>query len=147
MLLWPEKSSASFYWPLAAAAAPPIMPATSRRLAACSSRGLLAVTLALLSGGFQLAVAFRVDLCLSAREHVVRRHVADRAVQSDVVVALHIRLHQALRIFQRERCSGPDTLAFQRLVPTLEFSVRLGTIGRGSDVRHAKDANELFESR
>src|SRR5580704_17208772 len=32
MLLWPEKSSASFYWPLAAAAAPPIMLATSRQL-------------------------------------------------------------------------------------------------------------------
>src|SRR5580704_17410110 len=31
MLLWPEKSSASFYWPLAAAA-PPLMLATSRRL-------------------------------------------------------------------------------------------------------------------
>src|ERR1041385_2932319 len=34
MLLWPEKSSASFYWPLAAATAPPIMfsdiPAASR---------------------------------------------------------------------------------------------------------------------
>jgi hypothetical protein len=25
MLLWPEKSSASFYWPLAAAVAPPSM--------------------------------------------------------------------------------------------------------------------------
>ena len=33
MLLWPEKSS-SFYWPLAAAAAPSIMLATSRQLAA-----------------------------------------------------------------------------------------------------------------
>src|SRR5271156_4417556 len=77
MLLWPEKSSASFYWPLAAAAAPPIMPATSRRLAACSSRGLLAVTLALLSGAFQLAVAFRVDFLLTPRQHVLRRDVAD----------------------------------------------------------------------
>ena len=34
MLLWAEKSSASFCWPLAAAAAPPIMLATSRQLAA-----------------------------------------------------------------------------------------------------------------
>src|SRR5579863_39895 len=34
MLLWPEKSSASLYWPLAAAAAPPIMLATSGQLAA-----------------------------------------------------------------------------------------------------------------
>ena len=46
---------------------------TSRRLVACSSRGLLAATLALLSGGFQLAVAFCVDLLLTPREHVLRR--------------------------------------------------------------------------
>lgn len=52
------------------------MPATSRRLAACSSRGLLAVTLALLSGGFQLAVAFRVDFLLTPRQQVVKQ--ADR---------------------------------------------------------------------
>jgi hypothetical protein len=31
---------------------------------------LLAVTLALLSGGFQLAVAFRVDLLLTPRQYV-----------------------------------------------------------------------------
>src|SRR6202034_3734067 len=103
MLLWPEKASASFYWPLAAAAAPPIMPATSRRLAACSSRGLLAVTLALLSGGFQLAVAFRVDLRLTPRQHVLRRDVAGGTVQADVVVMLHVVLHQTPRIFQRRR--------------------------------------------
>jgi hypothetical protein len=84
------------------------MPATSRRLAACSSRGLLAVTLALLSGGFQLAVAFRVDFLLTPRQHILRRDVADGTVQADVVVMLDVSLHQAQRIVQRERCSGPD---------------------------------------
>src|ERR1700679_1741091 len=102
MLLWPEKSSASFYWPLAAAAAPPIMPATSRRLAACSSRGLLAMTLALLSGGFQLAVAFRVDFLLTPRQHILRRDVADGTVQADVVVMLDVSL-----------AGGPDPAALQ----------------------------------
>ena|ERR1039458_114986 len=38
---------------------------TSPRLVSCSSRGLLAAALALLSGGFQLAVAFCVDLLLT----------------------------------------------------------------------------------
>jgi len=61
------------------------MLATSRRLAACSSRGLLAVTLALLCGGFQLAVAFRVDFLLTPRQHILRRDVADGTVQADVV--------------------------------------------------------------
>ena len=80
------------------------MPATSRRLAACSSRCLLAVTLALLSGGFQFAVAFRVDFLLTPRQHILRRDVADGTVQADVVVMLDVSLHQAQRIVQRERC-------------------------------------------
>src|ERR1700752_4885680 len=101
MLLWPEKSSASFYWPLAAAAAPPIMLATSRRLAACSSRGLLAVTLALLSGGFQLAVAFRVDFLLTPRQHILRRDVADgSSTQMYMTVMESFRNSSRARFFQ-----------------------------------------------
>src|SRR6202167_616446 len=98
MLLWPEKSYASFYWALALAAAPPMIRGTSRGVAACSSRGLLAVTLALLSGGFQLAVAFGVDFLLTPRQHILRRDVADGTVQADVVVMLDVSLHQAQRI-------------------------------------------------
>ena len=90
---------------------------TSRHLVACSSRGLLAVTLALLPGGFQLAVPFRVDLLLPPRQHVLRRDVARGAVQADVVVILHVTLDQTPRIFQRQRRPRSDALAFQRLVP------------------------------
>ena len=49
-----------------------------------SSRSLLAVTL--LSGGFQLAVALSANLDLSACEHIVWRHIADGAVQPDLVM-------------------------------------------------------------
>jgi hypothetical protein len=66
-----------------------------------SSRGLLAVTLALLSGGFQLAVAFRVDFLLTPGQHVLRRDVARGTVQADVVVMLHVALDQTPRLFQR----------------------------------------------
>ena len=48
-----------------------------------SSRSLLAATLTLLSGGFQLAVAFRVDVLLTPRQHVLRRDVAGGTVQAD----------------------------------------------------------------
>src|SRR5215469_242429 len=51
-----------------------------------SSRSLLAATLTLLSGGFQLAVALTVNLDLSACEHILWRHIADGAVQPDVVI-------------------------------------------------------------
>src|ERR1700737_363934 len=46
-----------------------------------SSRGLLAATVTLLSGGFELAVALSVNLDLSACKHILRCHVADRTVQ------------------------------------------------------------------
>ena len=88
-----------------------------------SSRGLLAVTLALLSGGFQLAVALRVDLLLTPRQHVLRRDVAGGTVQALVVVTLYVALDQTPRIFQRQRRSRPNALAFQRLVPPLDLAV------------------------
>src|ERR1700751_5262873 len=55
MLLWPEKSSASFYWALAAAAAPPIMLATSRQLAASFFTQL--------AGGDSYVAVWRLPVC------------------------------------------------------------------------------------
>src|SRR5215469_16396213 len=46
---------------------------------------------------------------------------------------------------ERQRCSQPNALAFQRLVPALNLAVRLRIVRGGSDVRHARDANELLE--
>src|SRR5450759_3865363 len=74
---------------------------------------------------FQLAIASRVNLGLSSSQHILRRHIADRAVQANGVVAIHVALNQAACIFQRERGQRPDTLLFERLVPALDFSVRL----------------------
>ena len=65
-------------------------------------RPIEAATLALLSGGFQLAVAFGVDLLLTPRQHVLRRDVAGGTVQADVVVMLHVALDQTLCIFRLE---------------------------------------------
>jgi len=61
------------------------------------------VTLALLSGGIQLAVAVGIDLLLTPRQHILRRDVAGGTVQADVVVMLHITLYQAPCNFQRQR--------------------------------------------
>src|SRR5579863_2191489 len=101
--------------------------------------------MALLSGGFQLAVAFRVDLMLTPRQHVLRRDVASSTVQADVVVTLHVALDQTPRIFQRQRRSRTNALALQRLVPAFDLAVRLWIVRGGSDVRHARDADELLE--
>jgi hypothetical protein len=39
----------------------------------------------------------------------------------------------------------PNALSFERFVPAFDLSVRLGIVRRGSDVRHARDPDELLE--
>jgi hypothetical protein len=46
-------------------------------------------------------------------EHVLRRDVADGAVQTHVVVTLHVALNQTPSIFQRQWCARADALPFQ----------------------------------
>ena len=71
--------------------------------------------------------------------------VADGTVQADLVVMLDVPLHQTLCIFQRQRRSRPDALSFERFAPPFDLAVRLRVERRGSDVRHARDPNELLE--
>src|ERR1019366_2835441 len=97
--------------------------------------------LALFSGLLQLPISLGMDLSLTPGKHILRRDVADGAVQADVVVMLHVALHQSSRVFQRQRRSRPDALAFERFVPAFDFPVRLGIVWRGSDVRHAVPAS------
>ena len=56
-----------------------------------------------------------------------------------------VALHQTPCIVQRQWRSRPNALSLERFVPTFDFSVRLGIVGRGSHVRHARDPNELLE--
>ena len=56
-----------------------------------------------------------MDLSLSSGEHIVRRHVADGAVQAHGVVVIHVGLNQAPRIFPGQRCQRPNALAFSDL--------------------------------
>src|ERR1019366_4504478 len=78
----------------------------------------------------QLPIALGLNLLLLPAEHVPRRDVADRAVQTDVVVMLYVTLNQTPRIFQRQRRARPDALPFECFVPTLDFAVRLRIIRR-----------------
>src|ERR1051326_6370960 len=109
-----------------------------------SSSSLLATKLPLFPGRLQLPVALRVDLLLPPCQHVLRCDIARRAVQADVVM-FNIAFDQTPRIFQRQGRSRPDALSLERFVPAFDLSVRLRIVGRGSDVRHARDPNELLE--
>jgi hypothetical protein len=97
-----------------------------------SSRRLLPIDLTLFSCLLQLSISLIMDLLLTADEHVLRRDIANGTVQADTVVMLHVALHQPPRILQRQRRSRPDALSFERFVPTFDFSVRLGIVGRSS---------------
>src|ERR1035441_7244814 len=82
---------------------------------------------------------------LTPSQHVLWRDVADGAVQANVVVILHVTLHQTPRILERQRRSRPDALPFERFVPPLDLAVRLRVKRRSPDVRHARDPDELLE--
>ena len=110
-----------------------------------TSSGLLATNLPLLPRLLQLPVALCMDLLLTAGEHVLRRDVANGTIPADVVVMLDIALHQTPRSVQRQWRSRPDALSFERFVPTFDFSVRLGIVGRSSDVGHTRNPNEFLE--
>jgi hypothetical protein len=113
-------------------------------LVACSSRVWLAAILVLLSGGFQLGVAFRVILLLTPRQ-------PSSGVISPVALFRRTlfygprRPDQPPRTLQRQQRSRPNALAFQRLVLALDLAVRLWMVRGGSDLRHARDVNEFLE--
>ena len=46
---------------------------------------------------------------------------APNALQTNIVVMLDVTLHKTPCIFQRQRCSRPDALAFERFVPPFDF--------------------------
>ena len=75
------------------------------------SRSLLPTNLPLFSRHLQLHIPLGVDLLLTPGEHVLRRDIANRAVQAGVVVIIDVALHQTPRIVQRQRRSRPDALS------------------------------------
>ncbi len=62
------------------------------------SRGLLAAILPLSPRRLQLPIALGLNLLLVSGEHVLRRDVADGAVQAHIVVMLYVTLNQTSRI-------------------------------------------------
>src|SRR5207245_11322495 len=85
----------------------------------CKRRYCRPPELPLVTGFLELAVARSVDLGLSPDEHIVRRHIADGAMQAYGVVVLHVGLHQAQRTFTRQRRAGSDALRQYPIVPRL----------------------------
>src|SRR5712692_5909620 len=78
-----------------------------------ASRGPVASIPPLFSCRLQLPVPLGLNLLLMPGEHVLRRDVADGAVETHVVVMLHVTLNQTPRIFERQRRARADALPFE----------------------------------
>src|SRR5215813_1011594 len=106
---------------------------------------LLPTNLPLPASFLQFVVAGSMDLYLSPSQHILRRHIADRAVQAHGVVVLHITLDQTPRIVQSQWRKRPNAFPLERLVPTFDLAIRLRIKRRGAHVRHSRDTNKFFE--
>src|SRR6516165_4734890 len=84
-----------------------------------------ATNLPLLPHHLQSPVALKVDLLLKPREHVLRRDVACGAVQSDIVVMVHVIMHRTSRVIERQRRSWPDVLPLEGFVPALDLWLQM----------------------
>ena len=105
----------------------------------------LALLLAAFAGLGQFAVACVEDLLVAAFELVLGRDVADGAVQADGVVMVDVIGHDAAGVVERQRHLDADAFALEGLVPAFDLAVGLRIVGRGFDVGHAGDADELLE--
>jgi hypothetical protein len=65
----------------------------------CKRRSCCPPELPLVSRFLELAITCRVNFSLSAGEHIVRRHIADGAVQANGVVVIHVGLNQTHGVF------------------------------------------------
>jgi hypothetical protein len=57
----------------------------------------------------------------------------------------HVFSDSLPRFAERQRDLGADAIALEGFVPAFDLAVGLRIVGRGLDVGHAGDANELFE--
>ena len=65
-----------------------------------ASRDVLAMNLPLFPRSLQLPIPLGLNLLLMPGEHVLRRDVSDGAVQTHVIVMLHVTPHQTPYIFE-----------------------------------------------
>jgi hypothetical protein len=73
----------------------------------------LAAVLPLFPRRLQFPIPLGVNLLRMPGEHVLRRDVADGAVQTHVVAMLDVTFNETPRIFERQRGAGADAISFE----------------------------------
>ncbi len=93
----------------------------------------------------ELAVAVGVDLLVAACHLVLGSDIADGAVQADVVIVLDVIEDDAAGVIKGQGHLDANRFALEGFVPAFDFAVGLGVVGRGLDMGHAGDADELLK--
>ena len=78
-------------------------------------------------------------------EFVRRRHVANGAVQTNVVAMGNEFLRHCSGFVKTKRHAGANTLPLDRGMKALQLAVGLRIVRRGPHVRHAGEPNEFLE--
>ena len=94
----------------------------------------------------QLTATLSQDLLVASLKTGLRGHIGDPAVQAHRVVLAHELGHDAASVLKAEWRLGADALAFDGLVPALDFAIALRVERRRAHVGHPTEAHE-FPSR
>ena len=134
----PQQSLLPFHRPMALLSSLRLL--SSRYCSRCS-----AFCFACFSGRGEFGVTIGQDRFGSAVEFVLRRYVADRAVQTPDIVMVHEIGHDVYGVLKRQRSPHPDAGALDRSVIAFQFSIALRVVRRGLDMRHPADTDELLK--
>ena len=134
----PQQSLLLFHRPMALLSSLRLL--SSRYSSRCS-----AFRFACFSCGGEFGITLGQDRFGSAVELVLRRYVADRAVQTSGIVVIHEIGHDVYGVLKRQRSPHPDAGALDRSVIAFQFSVALRVVRRGLDMRHPTDTDERLK--
>ena len=83
---------------------------------------------------FEFAISLDEDLEVAAGESISRGNITDGRVQPHGVVMVNEAIDKSSAILLGKRTAWPETIDFEALVPSLDFSVALRIVRGGFDM-------------
>jgi len=80
---------------------------------------------------------FSQGLGIAPYQPILGCHIADRAMETLIIIVPHKPIDQLTGIFQRQWRCRPDAITLDRLMPALDLAIPLWAIGCRSHVGHA----------
>jgi len=105
----------------------------------------LSFSFSVLASEFEFAIALGEDLEVAAGKPISWGNIADGRVQPHSVVVVNEALDKASAILLGKRAAWPETVDFEALVPSLDFTVALRVVRRGFDMGQPGQADKLLK--